>query len=55
MENIEKGEYDLTNDVSLNFFNYFQKGIGIKPGNALPMYAANAAERKRKSAAGKLS
>ena len=33
LENIEKGEYDLSNEVT-NSFNL--QSIGIKPGNAAP-------------------
>ena len=55
LENIEKDEYDLTNEVSLDLIiddtTFAIQSIGIKPGNALPMYAASGADKKRKQAA----
>ena len=56
LENIEKDEYDLTNEVSSLDLNiddiaFAIQSIGIKPGNALPMYAASGADKKRKQAA----
>ena len=35
LENIERGEYDLSNEVNL-YFNI--QSIGIKPGNAAPNF-----------------
>jgi len=49
LENIDRGEYDLTNEVrSLVFSHSLIQSIGIKPGNALPMYAATGADKKRR-------
>lgn len=48
LDNIDKGEYDLTNEVKL--FSINLQSIGIKPGNALPIYAASGADKKRKAA-----
>lgn len=38
LENIQKGEYDLSNEVILKLYLSLIQSIGIKPGNALPNY-----------------
>lgn len=50
-KNIEKGEYDLSNEV--NKLDLMQQSIGIKPGNALPSHIQNKVNENQKKKVGR--